>query len=116
MVERQLPKLHTGVRFPSPASQRVLASGPPHPGKAKIFVYRPSRFLAGGLVHPVYIDGRLLGSNASGTFLVTEIDPGHHIVTAGHDQHDLNAQAGQTYYYEQTVWMAMYDSSNATGL
>lgn len=97
-------------------SQRVLASGPPHPGKATIFVYRPSRFLAGGLVHTVFIDGRLLGSNASGTFLVTEIDPGHHIVTAGHDQHELNAQAGQTYYYEQTVCWAMYDPSNATGL
>ena len=48
--------------------------------------------------------------------LVTEIDPGHHIVTAGHDQHELNAQAGQTYYYEQTVCWAMYDPSNATGL
>jgi hypothetical protein len=67
-------------------------------------------------VHRVFIDGRLLGSNASGTFLVTEVDPGHHIVAAGYDQHDLDAQAGQSYYYNQTVWMAMYDASTATGL
>ena len=97
-------------------SQRGLASGPPGPGKVKIFVYRPTRFLSGGLVHRVFIDGRLLGSNASGTFLVAEVDPGHHIVTAGYDQHDLDAQAGQSHYYNQTVWMAMYDPSTATGL
>lgn len=93
-----------------------LASGPPSPAKAKLFVYRPGRFVSSALVHRVYVDGRLLGSTASGTFLVTEIEPGHHMVTAGADQHELNAQAGRTYYYNQTVWPAMYDTSTATGL
>jgi hypothetical protein len=93
-----------------------LASGAPSPGKAKLFVYRPSRLLSGAIVHRVYVDGRLLGSTASGTFLVTEIEPGRHMITAGADQHELNAVAGQTYYYNQTVWYAMYDPSTATGL
>src|SRR5258708_2090489 len=69
-----------------------LASGAPSAAKAKLFVYRPNRFLSGGLVHRVYVDGRLLGSTASGTFLVTEIEPGRHMITAGADQHALNAQ------------------------
>lgn len=97
-------------------NQSARASGPPRPGTTKVFVYRPGRLLAGALVHRVFIDGRLLGSNASGTFLVAEVNPGHHVVTAGYDQHDLDAQAGRTYYYNQTVWMAMYDPSTATGL
>lgn len=87
----------------APPSQRALASGPAHPGKAKIFVYRPSRFLSGAVAFPVFVDGRMLGSNASGTFLVTEIEGGRHTITAGQHQHELNAQPGESYYYNQTV-------------
>ena len=95
---------------------RALASNPPATGKAKIFIYRPSRFLAGGVTHRVFIDGRLLGTNASGTFLVGEIDSGRHTLSTGTDQHELNAQAGATYYYEQYVWFGMGEPSNATAL
>ncbi|PYJ68683.1 MAG: hypothetical protein DME75_12525 [Verrucomicrobia bacterium] len=95
---------------------RALASNPPTTGKAKIFVYRPGRLLAAGVTHRVFIDGRLLGTNASGTFLAGEIDPGRHALTAGTDQHELNALAGETYYYEQYVWFGMADPSNATAL
>jgi hypothetical protein len=105
----------SGLQNASPGQAR-LASGPPHSGNARVFVYQPSRFLFTGAIHGVYIDGRLLGSNASGTFLVTELDPGHHAVTVGADQHELAAAAGRTYYYKQTTWMPMYNVSNATAI
>ncbi len=103
------------VQDASPA-QRQMAVGQPSAGKAKIFVYRPSRFLAAALVHNVFVDGRLLGTNASGYFLVAELEPGNHIVTAGTDQHGLIAKPGHIYYFDQTVRLAAYDPSTATGL
>ena len=100
----------------APSTHHALVSRPPDPGKAKIFVYRPSRFLSGGVAFPVFVDGRMLGSNASGTFLVTEIEGGHHTVTAGQHQHALNAQPGESYYYNQTVAWKWVDPSTATDL
>jgi hypothetical protein len=95
---------------------RALAPNPSATGRAKIFVYRPGRLLAAGVTHRVFIDGRLLGYECIRNIPRGEIDPGRHTLTAGTDQHELNARAGETYYYEQYVWFGMTDPSNATGL
>jgi hypothetical protein len=76
-------------------------------GKAAIYVYRRSGFVGGGVAHPVYLDGRVLGNNGPGTFLLANVSPGSHIVSAGVTQVELTAAAGEVYFVRQTADMTM---------
>ena len=77
------------------------------PGKAAIYVYRRSGFVGGGVAHPVYLDGRILGNNGPGTFLRASVFPGSHIVSAGVTQLELTAAPGEVYFVRQTADMTM---------
>lgn len=77
------------------------------PGKSAIYVYRRSGFVGGGVAHPVYLDGRILGNNGPGTFLLANVSPGSHIVSAGVTQVELTAALGKVYFVRQTADMTM---------
>jgi hypothetical protein len=78
------------------------------PGKAAIYVYRRSGLIGGGIAHPVYLDGRILGNNGPGTFLFANISPGSHIVSAGVTQVPLTAEPDRVYFIRQTSDMTMW--------
>jgi uncharacterized protein DUF2846 len=77
------------------------------PAKAAIYVYRRSGFVGGGVAHPVNLDGRILGNNGPGTFLLANVSPGSHIISAGVTQVALTTVPGQTYFVRQTADMTM---------
>lgn len=76
-------------------------------GKAAIYVYRRSGFVGGAVAHPVYLDGRILGNNGPGTFLLANVSPGSHVVSAGVTQVELTARPGKVYFVRQTADMTM---------
>lgn len=71
------------------------------PGKAKVYVYRSSGLAGAARIEPVFIDGRMLGQNGSGTFLVTDVDAGHHTVATTASTITINAEVGSTYFVKQ---------------
>lgn len=88
--------------------QRSTASNfkPPN-GEAGLYVYRQSGFVGSAVVHPVYLDGRILGNNGPGTFLFTTLQPGRHIVSAGVTQVPIDAAPNGLYFVRQTADMTM---------
>jgi hypothetical protein len=70
-------------------------------GKAKIYIYRLSRLAGAARIEPVFIDGRMLGQNGSGTFLVADVDAGHHTVATTASMITIDADAGTAYFVKQ---------------
>ena len=68
---------------------------------AKIYVYRLSGLAGGARIEPVFIDGRMLGQNGSGTFLVADVSPGHHTVATTASSISVDAKAGGTCFVRQ---------------
>jgi hypothetical protein len=90
------------VTIPAPEEQRSAAQQPPRSGTAKLIVFRIKAFKAGGAKTPVFVDGRLLGYNRSGTFIVCELPLGNHAISTGISRVNFVARAGQTYYCRQS--------------
>lgn len=65
----------TGTRFSDSETQSNVAASS---NLATIYIYRPSRFLAGGASPTVLIDEVKLGSLRSGGFSVQSVTPGVH--------------------------------------
>jgi hypothetical protein len=94
--------------IPAPAEQRSAVRQAPHPGAAKLVVFRINAFKSGSIKTPVFVDGRLLGYNISGTFIVTELSVGSHVISTGVSRVTFTASEGQTYYFRQSPrlpWM-----------
>lgn len=75
----------------------------PAPGKANIYVVRPS-IVGGRFVWNINIDGNSGGQIAAHTYLLLEVEPGTHEVTAitSENRHSfvVNANRGENYYLE----------------
>lgn len=75
----------------------------PVPGKSKIYIVRPSRIGGMGVyIHPT-IDKQVTGNLLSGTYLVLEVPPGRHVISAGGDLHnpqpvELVTKSNQLYF------------------
>ena len=74
----------------------------PPPDKANIYVVRPSYFAGSAVLIQVYLDGKILGSVAPGTYLLFEVDPGANkievITKENQDAVTLNTEAGENYF------------------
>jgi Protein of unknown function (DUF2846) len=84
------------------------------PGKAMIYIYRQRSLVGGGDAYAVYLDGRLLGNNGPGTFLIGTVSPGPHVVSAGVSQTMLTATPGGIYFVRQTGYVGMSGTNNTT--
>ena len=75
----------------------------PSPGKARLYVVRPSSIMGAAVALHVVVDGRELGSTSRGTYLMTEVAPGEHTVGSktmeNSDQEKLTAEAGRSYFF-----------------
>ncbi len=74
----------------------------PPPDKANIYVVRTSSAVGGAVLIEVYLDGKIRGSVASGTYLLFEVDPGANqiavITKENQDAVTLNTEAGKNYF------------------
>ena len=74
----------------------------PPPDKANIYVVRPSYVAGSAVLIQVYLDGKILGSVAEGTYLLFEVDPGANkievITKENQDAVTLNTEAGENYF------------------
>ena len=90
----------------------------PSPGKARIYVYRPSRLIGSGARLKIAIDSQVVGKTASGTFLMVEVDPGSHRITgvtneSGNDV-VIEALADSCYFFK--LWPKMGVFSAQSGI
>lgn len=90
----------------------------PSPGKARIYVYRPSRLFATAARLKVAIDSQVVGKTASGSFLMVEVDPGTHRISGMTSESDrgvvLEAMADSSYFFK--LWPRAGFMSAQSGL
>ena len=90
----------------------------PSPGKARIYVYRPSRFVGSAARLKVAIDSQFVGKTASGTFLMVEVEPGPHRISGLSMESDrgvvIEALADSTYFFK--LWPRMGVLSAQSGI
>jgi hypothetical protein len=87
-------------------------------GKSRIYVYRPSRFVGSAARLKVEVDSQFVGKTGSGTFMMIELDPGHHRVSGLSSESDrgvdFEALADSTYFFK--LWPKMGFMSAQSGL
>ena len=90
----------------------------PSPGKARIYVYRPSRFVGSASRLKVAIDSQFVGKTGSGTFLMVELDPGSHRISGLSSESDrgvdLEALPDSCYFFK--LWPKMGFVSAQSGI
>lgn len=90
----------------------------PSPGKARIYVYRPSRLFATAARLKVAIDSQFIGKAASGSFLMVEVDPGPHRISGLSSESDrgviLEAMADSSYFFK--LWPRVGFMSAQSGI
>lgn len=101
-----------------PELMATAKSFTPTPGKSRIYVYRPSRFVGSMARLKVAIDSQVVGKAASGTFLMVEVDPGSHRVSGLSSESDrgveLEALPDSCYFFK--LWPKMGLVSAQSGL
>src|SRR5689334_13685974 len=95
------------VRIRKEVAEPVLPT--PAPGKALIVVVRGR---GDYLIAPVAANGKWIGANAGWTYFYEELEPGTYVLCTGarfinattprSSPFALKAEAGETYYFEQT--------------
>jgi hypothetical protein len=84
-----------------PATERAAKAFAPIPGKAQLYIVRPSSF-GTAVLYQVAIDGRLLGSLPGETFLLATLEPGSHVVSftnaTSQENTTLQLEPGKNYF------------------
>jgi hypothetical protein len=90
----------------------------PSPGKARLYVYRPSRLVGSGARLKVAVDSQFVGKTASGTFLMVEVDPGSHRISGPSSESDrgvtIEALPDSSYFFK--LWPKMGFMSAQSGI
>lgn len=83
----------------------------PAAGTANLYVARKDSFVGSALAFEVKLDGDSVGSVATGTFVLIEMQQGQHIVSChtseNQDIEKLTAISGENYFMELTPKMGM---------
>ena len=66
----------SSVPMTSPQEQAVALQFQASHDKGVLYVYRVDQFQGGGVIYPIFVNGKIIGSMKSGTFLRTEVTPG----------------------------------------
>ena len=108
------------VSVPSapPELQAVALTFKPAPGMARIYVYRAGGAFGGASKLSVAIDSQIVGRTAAGTYLMVELQPGHHRVSSATPENEsavaLDAEADSVYFVK--VWPKMGFFSAHSGM
>jgi hypothetical protein len=78
----------------------------PDSGKARIYVFRPDRFVGSGVYLPVAVDSLVVGKTSPGTFVMLDVNPGRHRVSSPTLENEsatvVEALADSVYFFK--VW------------
>lgn len=103
------------VPMADPAADTQAKTFATTPGKANIYIYRNETFGA-AVKMPLTVDGKAVGSTASKTFILQQVEPGKHVVqsiTENEPSVEVNAEAGKNYYVWQEVKMGALQAGSA---
>ncbi|MEP6634557.1 MAG: DUF2846 domain-containing protein [Luteimonas sp.] len=102
---------------PAPAAQMSADATPasgkfgaPAAGKGQIIFFRPKKFMGAAISYKVREGETELGKLSSGTYVVTQVDPGAHEYTVHSEAKDvlhMEVEAGETYYVIATITMGV---------
>jgi hypothetical protein len=100
------------AQVPLASEQQKNAASAFHPrgGKAGIYIFRETGFVGSAIAYFVYVDGRLVGLCGNGTFLYTELEPGHHILSTDLTQFldtSIDISPDQTYFVRLKAYLAL---------
>ncbi|QTN38808.1 DUF2846 domain-containing protein [Cryomorphaceae bacterium] len=77
----------------------------PVDGKAVVYLYRPGKFVAGGVMTPIKVNGLDAGGTGPGTFFRWELPPGVYTFSAQNSAStqmvQVDAKAGEVYYIKE---------------
>lgn len=89
----------------NPSLDAEAKSFNPAPGSSVAYVYRPKQASGWAVALNIVLDGKLVGANAPGTFLMLPLMPGPHVVSsrAPRDSSTVRfeATADSAYFFEQ---------------
>jgi len=66
----------------SPQEQAAATQFQASRDKGVLYIYRKNQFQGGGVIYPIVVNGKVVGSLKAGTFLRTEVSPGQVQVTS----------------------------------
>ncbi len=72
-------------------------------GKSKVYVYRLSGLAGAARVEAVFLDGRMIGQNGPGTFLVADLPPGRHTISTTASSITVDANVGTPCFVRQKM-------------
>ena len=102
----------------APELQAVALTFRPAPGMARIYVYRAGGAFGGASKLSVAIDSQIVGRTAAGTYLMVELAPGAHRVSAPTGENEsavsIDAMADSIYFVK--VWPKMGFFSAHSGM
>lgn len=78
----------------------------PAPGRANLYVYRPSQFKLSAVTVSVKVNGQSFGMLGVGTYLHASVTPGRYTLASVSEQEVpvvVSAEAGRNYFLEQQV-------------
>ena len=91
------------------AGYTPVSSAPP--GKATVYVYRPSAFTGGAIAYTVSVNGTDVSTLASGGYFVTYVNPGENEFSAKTEAKTsvtIDAKQGQSYYVKGSLGMGVF--------
>jgi hypothetical protein len=101
VIMHKLSRMFTiSILFLSCASQYMLIGKKnnvlvKNENKAVIITIRPKIFYGCGVRFVTYIDDKIIGESNSGTYYRTEVDPGVHKISVGHDINENKYDSGK---------------------
>ena len=102
----------------APELQAIALTFKPSGGMARIYVYRAGGAFGGASKLSVAIDSQIVGRTAAGTYLMVEVAPGRHRVSAPTGENEsavsLDAVADSLYFVK--VWPKMGFFSAHSGM
>lgn len=103
------------VPMADPAADTQAKTFATAPGKANIYIYRNETFGA-AVKMPLTVNGKAVGSTASKTFVLQQVEPGKQVVqsiTENEPSVEIMAEAGKNYYVWQEVKMGALQAGSA---
>lgn len=88
--------------------------------KSQIYIYRPNHLYGSWVKKRVWIDGKSVGDIVSGSFTVTEVKPGYHVVSTrsefGNNHILVRTKKGNNYFVKQNIKYGVFSSGSGIRL
>lgn len=88
--------------------------------KSQIYIYRPNHIYGSWVKKRVWIDGKSVGDIVSGSFTLTVVNPGYHVVSTrsefGNNHILVKTKSGHNYFVKQNIKYGVFNSGSGIRL